>query len=425
LPQKDARTRTRSAGLRALPATVVALGLVSLFTDLSSEMIYPLLPVFLTTVLGAGALALGVIEGVAESTAAVLKLVSGIWADRLRRRKPLIFTGYGLASVVRPLIGLARTWPFVLAMRFADRIGKGLRTSPRDALIADVTPADRRGSAYGYHRAMDHAGAVLGPLAAAVLLTWAGLPLRQVFLLAAVPGVFVVLTILIGVKETPRELPPSAAGRPLLGHWRELGPGFHRFLLAVGVFTLGNSADAFLLLRLTKVGIAPAMVAVFWSLHHVVKMAATAAGGRLSDRWGRRRPILAGWAVYAAVYLAFGMVEHRWALVTVFMIYGLYFGLTEPVEKAWVADLVPPDRRGTAFGWYHAAVGLAALPASLLFGLIWDRWGEFAAFATGAALAAAAALLLLRVGEIHRRDTENTENRPNIEHRTSKSNPNP
>ena len=212
---------------------------------------------------------------------------------------------------MRPLIGLARAWPFVLGMRFADRIGKGLRTSPRDALIADVTPADRRGTAYGFHRSMDHAGAVLGPLAAAVLLTWAGLPLRQVFLLAAIPGVFVLATILLGIKETPREIPAAAGARPLLGHWRELGPDFHRFLLAVGVFTLGNSADAFLLLRLTKAGIAPAMVAVLWSLHHVVKMAATAYGGRLSDRWGRRRPILAGWAVYAAVYLAFGVVEHR------------------------------------------------------------------------------------------------------------------
>ncbi len=386
-------------GLRALPATVLALGLVSLFTDLSSEMIYPLLPVFLTAVLGAGALALGVIEGVAESTAAVLKLASGIWADRLSRRKPLILAGYGLASVVRPLIGLARAWPFVLAMRFADRIGKGLRTSPRDALIADVTPADRRGAAYGFHRSMDHAGAVLGPLAAALLLTWAGLPLRQVFLLAAVPGVFVLLTILLGIKEKPREIPAFDGARPLLGHWNELGPDFHRFLLAVGVFTLGNSADAFLLLRLTKAGIAPAMVAVLWSLHHVVKMAATAIGGKMSDRWGRRRPILAGWAVYAAVYLAFGVVEQRWALVTVFMVYGIYFGLTEPAEKAWVADLVPADRRGSAFGWYHAAVGLAALPASLVFGLIWDKWGSLAAFATGAALAAAAALLLLRVGE--------------------------
>jgi MFS family permease len=227
-----------------IPRTVVALGVVSLLTDLSSEMIYPLLPIFLASVLGAGAMALGLIEGVAESTAALLKVASGIWTDRARRRKPLVVAGYSLSGIMRPFIGLAAAWPAVLALRFADRVGKGLRTSPRDALIADVTDATARGTAYGFHRAMDHAGAVLGPLVAAVLLKLAGLPLRQVFLLSAIPAVAVLVVLLLGVKEPPP--PPAAvpAAPKVLAPWSALGPDYRRLLAAVLVFTLGNSTDA-------------------------------------------------------------------------------------------------------------------------------------------------------------------------------------
>ena len=376
-----------------LPGTVIALGLVSFFTDLSSEMIYPLLPVFLAGVLGAGAVSLGVIEGVAESTAAFLKVFSGIWSDRARRRKPLVLAGYSLSGLVRPLIGLASVWPFVLAMRFADRVGKGLRSSPRDALIADVTPTAVRGRAYGLHRAMDHAGAVVGPLVAAGLLGLAGVGLRQVFLLAVVPAVVVVLLIILGVKEADRSSAAGAAVTPLTG-WRHLSSGYKRLLLALLVFNLGNSTDAFLLLRLADGGVEVKLLALLWSLHHVVKMIATYLGGRLSDRIGRRGMILAGWVVYAAVYMAFAYVQTRTGLVAIFLVYGLYFGLTEPVEKAWVADLVPARWRGTAFGWYHGSVGLAALPASLLFGFLWHRFGVATAFLTGAILAAMAAILL-------------------------------
>jgi len=381
-----------------LPRTVIALGLVSLLTDLSSEMIYPLLPVFLASVLGASALSLGLIEGVAESTAALLKVISGAWSDRLRRRKPLVFAGYSLSGLARPLIGLARVWPFVLVMRFADRLGKGLRTTPRDALIADVTPAPLRGRAYGLHRAMDHAGAVLGPLVAAGLLSLAGVNLRLVFLLAGVPGIAVLLVLVFGVHE-PAAAPVEAAAVQVgfRADWRRLGTGYRRLLQAVAVFTLGNSTDAFLLLRLTDLGLGPRLVAVLWSLHSLVRMAATYAGGRLSDRVGRRGMVGAGWAVYAAVYLAFGLVRSQIGIVVVFLAYGLYFGLTEPAEKAWVADLVPARLRGTAFGGYHGAVGLTALPASLLFGLLWQALGVEAAFLSGAGLAGVAFLLLLRV----------------------------
>jgi MFS family permease len=299
--------------------------------------------------------------------------------------------------LVRPLIGLAGAWPVVLLLRFGDRVGKGLRTSPRDALIADAVDPAIRGRAYGFHRAMDHLGAVLGPLLAAGLLA-VGMGLRGVFLLAVVPGLVVLGLILLGVREAPT-LAPRERG-PSLGSWAGLGPGFHRVLAVVVLFTLGNSTDAFLLLRLGdllgqgEVRGALSWVALLWSAHHVVKLLATYAGGRLSDRLGRRGMIIAGWLVYAAVYSAFAWVDSAVPAVVVFLLYGVYFGLTEPVEKAWVADLVPAGLRGTAFGYYHGAVGLAALPASLLFGALWKLFGVAAAFGTGAALAGLSALLL-------------------------------
>jgi len=382
-----------SRGWLGLPSTVIVLGLVSFFTDLSSEMIYPLLPVFLASVLGAGAVSLGIIEGAAETTAATLKVLSGIWSDRVGKRKPLVVAGYTLAGVARPLIGLAQAWPFVLVMRLADRVGKGIRTTPRDALIADVTDPALRGRAYGLHRAMDHAGAVVGPLVAAALLTIGGVTLRHVFLLAAVPAAVVVVLVTAGVKEPPTQ-PKMHAPMGFRRDWSALGPQFKRFLFVLVVFTLGNSTDAFILLRMADRGIAPEFIALLWSLHHVVKMAANYIGGRLSDRKGRRPMVIAGWALYAAVYLAFGLLQSRTSLVVAFLVYGLYFGLTEPTEKAWVADLVAERLRGTAFGLYNGSIGLAALPASVLFGLLWHRFGVTVAFSTGAALAIVAAILL-------------------------------
>jgi MFS family permease len=391
----DILHRGPSSTTLRLPATVVALGVVSLLTDLSSEMIYPLLPVFLTTVLGAGPQALGLIEGVAESTASLLKVISGRWSDRARRRKPLVVAGYSLAGAVRPLIGLAVTWPAVLLLRFADRVGKGLRTSPRDALITDATPAPRRGEAFGLQRSLDHAGAVAGPLVAAALLALAGLSLRAVFLLAVIPAVAVVVVLVGWVREAPRGA--SAAPANVTGAWRALGRPLHMVFAAVLVFTLGNSTDAFLLLRLSDAGVSAAGVALLWSAFHLVKMVSTYVGGRVSDRLGRRPMVVAGWAVYAAVYLAFALVSSRAAMIATFLAYGLYYGLTEPVERAWVADLAPPHLRGTAFGLYHGVIGLAALPASVLFGLLWQRLGAPVAFLTGASLALAATVLLTLV----------------------------
>ena len=387
----------RWGGLKGLPRTVVALGAVSFLTDLSSEMIYPLLPVFLVDVLGAGALALGAIEGVAESTAALLKVASGWWADRMRRRKPLVVAGYGLSGTVRPLIGLAGSWPVVVVLRFGDRVGKGIRTSPRDALIADVTPPDRRGAAYGLHRALDHAGAVAGPLAAAGLLLIPGMTLRAVFLLAAIPAALVILVLVTRVTEEDRAEPSAAAPPSLRASWLRMGVPFKRLLVAVMIFTLGNSTDAFLLFRLADAGFAAGWIAVLWALHNGVKMLANLAGGQLADRLDRRTLVTAGWTVYAAIYLGFGVTSATAPLVALFLAYGVYFGLTEPVERAWVAALAPAESRGAAFGLYNGAIGITALPASLLFGAVYAAAGPGAAFGMGAALAVAATVLLARV----------------------------
>ncbi|HLG21063.1 MAG TPA: MFS transporter [Bdellovibrionota bacterium] len=376
--------------------TVFVLGVVSLLTDLSSEMIYPLLPVFLSNVLGAEAVALGMIEGVAEATASIMKVFSGIWTDRAGKRKPLIVWGYGLAGFARPLIGLAGAWPHVLFLRFADRIGKGIRTSPRDALIADVTEPADRGSAYGVQRSMDHIGGVLGPLVAAGCMSFFGIPLRTVFVLAAVPAVLAFATLIFGVREPARHATvKSSAVVP--GQWKNLDRNFRFFLLSVFLFTLGNSADAFLLLRLTNSGVEPAWIALLWSLHHVVKTTSTYYGGRVSDRLGRRPMIVVGWIYYAVIYGGFALIDGTTALIAIFLAYGAYFGFCEPSERALIADLAPTELRGTAFGVFHFIVGIGALPASALFGLIWKYWGSSAAFLTGAVLALLASITLFLI----------------------------
>lgn len=389
-------------GRRRLPATVLALGVVSFWTDLASEMIYPLLPVFLAGTLGAGAVALGAIEGAAESVAALTKLASGWWSDRLARRKPLVVVGYALAAAVRPLVAFAGSWGHVLAIRLADRVGKGLRGSPRDAWVADAVDPAERGRAYGFHRAADHAGALVGPLVAWALLAGLGLGLRELFLWALVPGAVAVLVLVAFVPEGPRpaHAPAHTPGeaRPQLRGAGRLERRFWLYLAILFLFTLGNSTDAFLLLRATDLGVPTTLVPLLWALHHLVKAAFSTWGGSLSDRWGRRPLLVGGWLLYALVYLGFAGASDAWHVWALFVAYGLFFAATEGAEKALVADLVPAARRGVAFGWYHLAVGLGALPASLLFGLLWQRWGAGVAFGTGAGLAVVAALGLAVVG---------------------------
>jgi len=378
-----------------LPRTVFALAAVSLLTDASSEMIYPLLPLFLSSVLGASATALGAIEGAAESVAALLKLGSGVWSDRLTRRKPLVVFGYALASLVRPLIGVAQSAWQVGAIRVTDRIGKGIRTSPRDALIADAVQPSQRGAAFGLHRAGDHLGGVLGPVLAFALLQLFGVSLRTVFLLAAIPAALSLLVLIAGVREAVRGRKHEDVVRA--GESAVLGSAFWKYLGVLFLFALGNASDAFLLLRASALGVALAHVPLLWAAHHVVKAIANVPGGALSDRIGRRPLIVAGWAVYAIVYLAFARASTAWHAWALFLGYGLYFGLTEGVEKAFVADLVPEKLRGTAFGWFNFTLGLAAFPASLIFGVLWDSRGATTAFGVAAALAAAASVLLLLV----------------------------
>ena len=373
-----------------LGRNVVALGAVSFLTDVATEMTYPLIPVFLATVLGASATYVGTIEGAAETTAALLKWASGWWSDRVARRKPLVLAGYLLASAVRPLTGLAQSALQVLGIRVADRVGKGIRTSPRDALIADSVDPAIRGRAFGFHNAADNLGAVLGPLIAFAFLRWEGLPLRTVFLLTAIPGALAVLTLIFGVREVPRTAPPKKEGDA--GLKTPLGGRFWAYLGVLLLFTLGNSTDAFLLLRAGQLGVATSLIPILWALLNLVKALSNTPGGILSDRIGRKPLIAAGWLVYATVYFLFGRASQTWHAWALFAVYGVYFGLTEGVERALVADLVPKNRRGVAFGWYNLAIGVGALPASLLFGALWDRWGSTTAFNFGALLALTAAV---------------------------------
>lgn len=380
------------AGLFGLSRNVVALGLVSTLTDVSSEMIYPLLPLFLTNVLGAGQTFVGLVEGIAESAASLTKLLSGWLSDRLGRRKGLVVAGYALSTVARPLVAFAFAPWHVLMVRFTDRLGKGLRTSPRDALIAASTDVAIRGRAYGFHRSMDHLGAVGGPALAFALLLILGDQLRTLFLLAAIPGILSVLILILRVRETPVGVAPAPKGASGTGR---LDGQFTRFLLVVTLFTLGNSSDAFLLLRAQEVGIAAAHLPLLWMFFSLVKALTGLPGGILSDVRGRRGAIIAGWLVYALAYLGFGAASQTWHIWVLVGFYGLYFGLTEGGERALIADLVPQDRQASAFGLFHFCVGIAALPSSLLMGYLYQTFGAGPAFTIGAALAGLSALLLM------------------------------
>jgi MFS family permease len=393
-------TKTTASGWSTgLTRNVVILGFVSLLNDGASEMIYPLLPVFLTAVLGAGPAALGIIEGIAEATASLLKLYSGYLSDRVKRRKGWIVAGYAISNIMRPLIAFSTSWLHVLALRFSDRVGKGLRTSPRDAIIADSTPPEYRGKAYGFHRAMDHSGAIIGPLSATGLLLVFHDDIKTIFLLSFIPGLLAVLLLLFGLREQKSDSPRSAA--PGNFNFRsaldEMSTNFRKYLLILFLFTLGNSSDAFLLLRAQHLGVPVALLPAIWVALHIVKMGFSVPGGIVSDRIGRKKVIVTGWVVYALVYAGFAFADSQWHAWALFTVYGIYFGLTEGVEKALVADFAPAHLRGSAFGLYNLVIGVGALPASLIFGLIWQKFGAAAAFGMGAGFAILASVLLLRL----------------------------
>jgi MFS family permease len=427
---RDIRPDSAPPGLAGLPPTVIRLGWVSFLTDVSSEMIVPLLPAFLATLSGVPAMALGWIEGVAETTASFAKIISGRLTDRAKAKKPLVLLGYGLSSLARPIMGLAPSWPAVVLIRFVDRIGKGVRTAPRDTMIANAAPPERRGAAYGLHRGFDNAGAVLGPLVAAGLVGWLGFSLRSVFLLAAIPAALSLLVLAFGIKEKGEEKTslkgketdavrgvPSDAGACCLseassraqegGAPRDAAPSpasvslppvFWRVAWLIAFFTLAASSDTFLLLKAREIGIAAAWLPVLWSFSNAVKSAFSMWGGGLSDRFGRRRLLLIAWSLYAVCYAGFAFVSSAWPLVALMGVYSLYYSLSEGTERALVTDLVPAAARGRAFGWMNGLTGFAALPASAGFGLLWQYAGSRTAFLTGAAIAgvAAAGLLVLQ-----------------------------
>ena len=398
----------RTGDTRAIPRPVWFLGLTSLFTDAATEMIYPLLPVYLSRVLGASAVSLGIIEGVAEGVNSLLKVISGYWSDRVQHRRPIVIAGYTLSSLARPFIAITTTWPQVLLIRALDRVGKGTRSAPRDVLLARFATPATRGRIFGFHRAMDHSGAIVGPLVATIILFFAPDRYRLLFALTAIPGAIAV-ALLFFVDEDTDAAPTSArTGEPGTSEPQTITnhespttnrlPGRVIALLGVLlVFGLGNSADAFLLLRLSDALGGATYVPVLWAAIHVVKASLSTWGGGLSDRFGRKQLIIAGWMVYALVYFGFAMSTGAAAFIAWFLFYGVHFAFTEGAEKALIADLTPTAGRGAAFGWYNAVTGIGALLASILFGELYEHFGAPVAFMTGAALAGAAAVLLLLI----------------------------
>ncbi|MBI3973972.1 MAG: MFS transporter [Chloroflexi bacterium] len=379
---------------RRLPRNVIAAGVVSFFTDVSSEMIVPVLPLFLTLVLGAPVAAIGLIEGIAESTASVLRVFAGWLSDRSGKRKPLMLLGYGVSNLSKPLLALTVAWPQVLAIRFADRFGKGIRGAPRDALIADSVDPAIRGRAFGFHRSMDTAGAAVGPLLAAGTLALTANDPRAVFWLASVPGLLAVLAAWWLVRDRPA--PPKEAPPPRLG-FHHLGRPFVLFTAISALFALGNSSDAFLILRAQNVGMAAAIIPLAYFAFNAVYAALAIPAGVLSDKIGRRPLLAAGYAVFAAVYAGFAVAPNALAAGALFVVYGAYYALTDGVARAFVADMVPPALRATAMGTYATTTGVALLPASIVAGALWQEVAPWSPFVYGAALAATAALLLLVV----------------------------
>ena len=397
---------------RRLPRNVFAISLVSLLNDVSSEIIYPLLPFFLSNTLGVSARVLGSIEGAAESVSSLLKLVAGHFSDRFGKRKIFVVSGYVLSSFARPLLAFATSWHQVLAIRLSDRVGKGVRTAPRDAMIADTVTIKERGLAFGFHRAMDHTGAVVGPLIGYLLVLLfaadrnaltAG-DFTRIFLLASIPALAAVLVVSFFVRESdkPKLAADSASGAalktiapPIHLSLRGFDGNFKCFLVIIALFTLSNSSDFFLLLRARDAGVSVSRIPLLWAALHGSKVLSSIFGGDLSDRLGRKRLIVSGWILYAAVYAGFAFVSNPVSAWILFLIYGIYFGLAEGAEKALVADLVRPEQRGTAFGLYNLAFGITVLPASLLMGVLWDWRGPATAFLVSGFLGATAAVLLL------------------------------
>jgi MFS family permease len=377
----------------------VVLGLVSFFNDFASDIVIPLIPILLATVLAAGPLALGLIEGVADAVASLLKLWSGRHSDALRgRRKGLALAGYALSNIARPMLGLAGSWPMVLLLRSIDRMGKGLRSAPRDALLVDVTPSHMRGYAFGFHRALDNGGAVAGSLAAVAALAWSGMSLDEVILWSAVPGFLAVLLLRVGVIEEKDKKfavarnSPADTLPPL--RWSVLSLPMRRYLLVLMLFTFARASETFILLFGHQLGAGVVELLLLWSALNLAKASTSTLGGQLADSMGRGASMLIGWLAFSLSFLLLAAVDDGIGLWTVSVFYGLLAGMSEGAERAIISDHAQPRERGTAFGWYHLMTGIAAIPAGLLFGSIWQFQSAAAAFLFAGTLGACATLLL-------------------------------
>lgn len=390
------------SALFKLPRTVWFLGAVSFLNDAASDAVYPLLPLFFAATFAVGAQTLGIIEGAANATAALMKLVSGYFYDRSQRAKGWLVLGYLLPALSRPLIALASSTPVVLLLRMGDRVGKGLRSSPRDALLAASVDPNRRGLAFGFHRSMDHAGAVVGPLAAAALLA-AGWSVREVMLWTLVPGVLCVLLVLM-LRE-PTGLAVSAG--KIEWQWKTLPAPLKRYLVALGVFTLSQASNMFLLLRAKETGFTDAQIPLLWAAFSALAMVLSTPLSALSDRFDKQRLLRSAWIVYSILFASFGMLPQTTATtVALFIAYAFFIAITDGAEKALIADLAPASQLGTAYGWFHLVSGLMLLPASMLFGWLWTHVNPTAAFVVSASTSLIAAGLLMRAGRVAR--AENT-----------------
>lgn len=385
----DPVSQSAAAGLSR---SAVIIGLVSLLADISSEMIYPILPTFLTVALKAPATVVGLIEGLAVGAASVVSGMSGWISDRIGRRKPVAFAGYTLTAVSRPIISLAGVWPVVLGARFADRFGKGIRTAPRDALLAESSSPDQRGRAFGFERAMDSAGAVLGPLIGLALVGWAGLQARKIFLVSAIPASMAALMILT-VRERRSDVVAGEASIRL--SMAGTTPEYKRLMIITAVFGLANSANAFLILRAEQLGLAIGSTILAYALYNAVSSIASVPAGSASDRFGRRNLLIAGYAIYAISYAGFALAGAAWLVWPLFAFYGLFPALTDGVAKALVVDTAGKAGRASALGIYSAVIGVTQILASYIGGVLWDKAGSAATFYLGAALAATAVLMLV------------------------------
>ncbi|PSJ17265.1 MFS transporter [Nitrosomonas supralitoralis] len=384
---------------KKLPQTVVVLGLVSFFNDFASDIVVPLIPILLATVFAAGPVALGLIEGVADALASFLKLWSGRHTDmKSGRRKGLVLTGYMLSNLARPLLGLAGSWVTVLLLRSVDRVGKGLRSAPRDAMVADATPSHIRGYAFGFHRALDNAGAVAGGLTAAAVLAWSDLSLSEVILWSAVPGFAAIVLLGAGIKEKKGDrIPPEKLQRTLSPlRWSALSVPMQHYLWVLMLFTFARASETFILLFGHELGISVVELLLLWSALNLAKAITSTQGGQLANHFGRGALILIGWSALAISFLAISQITTSIGLWMISICYGLFMGMSEGAERALISDYASPDERGTAFGWYHLVSGIAAIPSGLLFGVIWHVYNAAAAFIFASVLAFLA-IVLLRV----------------------------